>query len=195
MLAIGLVFFVEAELGLHPYHGVCYAIQDYFYIPFLSYANISIIVNLLLIVPQLLFGRRYISIGTVINMFLLGYVVTFFTWLFLRLGLTPQHLPARIVSVMLGTLLISLGIAFYQTADAGIAPYDCIPIYLADRTKLPFVLGRIALDASFAIICLLFGGFHYISIGTLALVFCTGPFIHFFQTVCTDQWMRVLAKA
>lgn len=144
-----------------------------------SFAALRIIVNTLWAIPELLFGRKYFGIGTFANWFLVGHIATFFhEQVFAQLPM-PESFWARFLVMMAAVLLLSLGIAMYQTPDVGVAPYDALAILLRDYTPLPFFWCRIIVDGICAVLTFVFGGI--VGLGTLACAFGLGPFISLFS--------------
>ena len=171
---------------------------------FFSYANLQIMLNIVLVVVEIIFGLKYIGFGAIVNMFLLGYMVTGFTWLLKALnveaiidwmqifangfgGLTAGDLAGHLVLLFLATVVISLGLSLYQAGNMGVAPYDSMPLILTDRTKLPFFWSRMICDGlCLAVTFAVAGDF---GLGTIITVFCTGPFIRFFDKTLSNKIM------
>ena len=140
--------------------------------------------NLLCFTFEIIWGRKYIHIGTFINWFLVSYAVQFFLDTHESLTLpTPQTLPMRVLLLLVALPVISLGLAIYQEADLGIAPYDVIPIMFCERhPKFPYFWARIILDSS-AVIGILATGSSLIGIGTLLTALGLGPIINMFSVI------------
>ena len=202
ILALGLATFNRAGLGNHPFHTMLYSGEEVLRGVaggFFTYANLQICLNIVLFAIQLLFGRRYIGLGTIVNMFLLGYAITFFDWLMGVIGITPTNLVLQIVVLLAATVFTGLGLSLYQTGDMGVAPYDSMPLIVSGRKKIPFFWCRIAADALCFITTLLLLwkiGFSAapdrcrIGIGTVVTVFCTGPFIRFFDKTVSKKLLK-----
>lgn len=208
ILALGLALFNQTGSN-HPFHTMFYGAERLLSDlagGFFSYANLQIMLNIVLLAVEILFGLKYIGFGAIVNMFLLGYVVTGFTWLLKVLqveaiidwmqvfagnfdGLTAGGLVGHMALLLLATVVISFGLSLYQAGNMGVAPYDSIALILTDRTKLPFFWCRMICDglclvATFAVA----GDF---GLGTIITVFCTGPFIRFFDKILSN---KVMAK-
>lgn len=206
ILALGLALFNQTGSN-HPFHTMFYGAERLLSGVaggFFSYANMQIMLNIVLVVVEILFGLKYIGFGAIINMFLLGYMVTGLTWLLKVLqveavidwmqvfggdfsALTAGALVGHVILLLLATLVISFGLSLYQAGNMGVAPYDSMALILADRTKLPFFWCRMICDglclvATFAVA----GDF---GLGTIITVFCTGPFIRLFDKVLANKIM------
>ncbi len=203
VLALGVALFGKAGLGNHPFHTMLYAAAnliggDLWH----TYANCQVALNIVLFIIVFCFGRRHIGLGTIVNMFLLGYAVDGFGKLLDVLNINPAASGGaylvewlglkniwQIILEIIATLLISLGISLYQSGELGAAPYDALPLIAVDHKK-PFAPYRMLADGSCFVLTIVFSlicGFSNvpveakIGIGTVLTVFCTGPFIRFFD--------------
>jgi len=171
-LGMGISIFKLSGLGNDPFSGMVMALAN---ILGFSYASF-----LLVFIFELAAGRRLIGIGTLVNAFLLGYIVTFFNGLWPLLFPVPDTMLRRVVTVLVGVIVTSFGVSLYQTPNAGVAPYDSISLITAkSRPLIPYFWHRIATDAVCAVICFLAGGI--IGLGTLVSAFGLGPIVHFFN--------------
>ncbi len=182
-VGLGVGIFKLSMMGNDPFDGMNMALADVLHI---SYPVLQIIVNLILFVVQILFGRRLIGFGTVINAVFLGYIATFFYNLLFAFVGEPQGFVLRLFIVFMGVLAISLGLSLYQTADLGVAPYDALALIINEKfPKIQYFLARIICDAICALICFLAGGI--VGIGTLVSAFGFGPFIQFFNKHISEK--------
>ena len=88
-LGMGVSIFKLAGLGNDAYNGMVMALSDCVRVP---YEHFFVVFSLCLFVIELLAGRHFVGIGTIVNTFLLGYVVTFFYELWLKFFQAPQIL-------------------------------------------------------------------------------------------------------
>ncbi len=178
ILALGLAMFNMTGSN-HPLHSMLYAIEAAIG-GRISYANLLPLLSLFLLVIELIWGRKFIGFGTFINMFLLGYAVTFFDGCLARLGL-PAGRTTELLMLLPATLVVSLGLSVYTAGNMGIAPYDSVPIIVSERCGIRYFLCRIALDGlCLAVTLLLHGKYGF---ATFVTVFCTGPFVQFFNRI------------
>ncbi len=50
----------------------------------------------------------------------------------------------RVITVCMGVIICSLGLSLYQSARVGVAPYDSLPMILADRyPQIPYLSFRL----------------------------------------------------
>ena len=124
--------------------------------------------------------------GCNLRMFLIGYFVDFFTWIWNRV--LPADffttLPVRIAVLIPSVILFILTAALYMDVDMGTAPYDAIPIIISGHLpKVPFKVIRIAFDFSVTMIGFSFGG--KIGAMTVIMILALGPVI---------QWLGDIMK-
>ena len=148
------------------------------------------IVNAVLLIFALVFERHYIGIATLINLFLLGYVVDFSQTVIEVLFPAPTLLM-RVALFLFDFEFLCFGSSLYMTADMGVSTYDAIALICVRRWKLgKFRIIRIATD----FLCILFGiGMYllaggtanelasFLGIGTILTAFCMGPLIDLFN--------------
>ncbi len=174
-LGLGISIFKFAGLGTDPYSGLVMAIGDVVGIP---YANFLIISNVVLFIVELLFGRKFIGAGTLVNACLLGYIATFFYNIWTHFFALPETLWLQIIIMLIGTVVTSVGVAFYQTPNAGTSPYDSLSLIMVRRwPKVPYFWHRIITDAVCAAVTFIAGG--VVGLGTLVCALCLGPIVNF----------------
>lgn len=186
ILSLGVSIFKLSGLGNDPFSGMVMALSERLG---MTYATFLILVNLVLFVAEVLWGRKLIGIGTVINAFLTGYMVTFFYEQCVRLAGVPGQMWQSILWACLGVIICSLGVSLYQTPDVGVAPYDSLSLIMSGRwTRISYFWHRMFTDAVCAVICWLTGGI--VGLGTLLCAFGLGPFIHFFNVHISEKLLK-----
>jgi len=176
-LGLGISIFKLSGLGNDPFSGMVMALSDLTHI---TYATFLLMVNAALFIYEAAAGRKLIGVGTLVNAFLLGYIVTFFYNTLLRVMGTPQQMIQRVITVLFGVVITSLGVSLYQYPNVGVAPYDSISLILVrKKPHVPYFRYRISTDAFCALICYLAGGI--IGLGTLLSAFGLGPIVQFFN--------------
>lgn len=185
-LGMGISIFKFSGLGNDPFSGMVMALAECVKI---EYANFLIMLNVFIFLMELLFGREFIGAGTLVNAFLLGYIVTFFYNIWLALFPLPTLLVVRIAVVLIGMVITGFGISLYQTPNVGTAPYDSLSLIMAKRMpKISYFWHRICTDAVCALVCFLAGGI--VGLGTLVTAFGFGPVIEFFNVHFTCRLFR-----
>lgn len=182
LVGVGVAIFKVAALGNDPYNGMNMALSELLSLP---YPTLQILVNILFFAIQLLAARELIGFGTVVNIFLIGYIVNFTYGLLIQILGSPGSFALQFIAMVIGMLICSLGLSLYQCSEMGIAPYDALALILDRKlTKLPYFWCRILCDGSCALICFLAGGI--VGLGTLVSAFGFGPVIAFFNKTVSE---------
>lgn len=186
VLGIGVSIFKLSGWGNDPFSGMIMALSDQVGI---QYGTFLILFNLPLFLIEYFFGKKLIGIGTLINMFLVGYFVSFFYHIWVNYIGVPELVWQKLITVCLGVIVCSLGVSLYQTPNVGVAPYDSLSLILKDRfPKIPYFWLRMSNDGFCAVVCYLTGGI--VGLGTLVSAFGLGPIIHFFNVNFTEKLLR-----
>ena len=154
--SIAVLEFVD--YGTDPYAFMNFAIADA-----LGWrlGNWQLLMNILLFIPVLLWGREQIGLGTVFMMVLLGYVIDAFLWLLTLAGLPAlmEYTTLRVALMLAALGIFCLSAAFYMSTGLGTSPCDAVSVILAHKfPKLPFKLTRFLYDAVTVAIGVAFGG-------------------------------------
>ena len=97
-----------------------------------SYGTFYVILNAILLAFMFFFNRRMIGLGTIINLFLLGYVVEY-TGVLLQRAFPSPSVLLRVVLMIIALILASLAASLYFVADMGVSAYDWIALTVSDR--------------------------------------------------------------
>lgn len=172
---VGLFNF--SVFGMDPFqvfaHGVCGK-----FVGLEHFGVFYMILNLIMLVAIFFLDKKKIGLGTLINIFFLGYVVQFSSWLF-ETWIPNPNLVIRIVALIVGLIILCLGASMYFTADLGVSTYDAVALILNERTKIKFRYCRIGSDLICTLIGFLLGA--VVGVGTLVTAFFMGPIIDFFN--------------
>lgn len=165
-----------ANLGFDPFQVFAHGIWN---LTPLDFGTAYLILNVVLLIAMLIFARKKIGIGTLINLFLLGYVAAFVADLLKKLFPDPS-LVLRIVVLLVGLLLMCLASALYFEADLGVSTYDFIALTICEKKpSWPFRFVRVATDLLCVAIGTILGTMP--GVGTIITAFFMGPFIEFFR--------------
>lgn len=178
LIAIGVAFLKGSGLGIDPFTSMTLSISEAIKS---SLGVFQLKVNIGLFFIVLLAGRKYIGVGTIVNMVFVGFIVDFLSLIIPN----AYNIELRIMFTIIGIIITCLGVALYSSADLGVAPYDAIGWIVEDVTnhKIKFKVSRIFTDAICVLIALYYGGL--IGINTAIMVFFTGPLVDFFkQKIC-----------
>ena len=144
----------------------------------LGFGTFYMLLNLLMLVFIFFIDRRKIGLGTMINIFLLGYVVEFSSLMLENLIPGPS-LPVRAAFLAVAVVFICLGSSLYFVGDLGVSTYDAVALILSEKSPVPFRYCRIGSD----LVCTAAG---YalgatVGLGTLVTAFFMGPVIEVFN--------------
>lgn len=157
----------------------------------MSFGNWQLIMNVCILIVIFLNIRRFIGLGTIINMVFVGYIADFLCWLVLDVMKVNAGLMLRIIFLCVGMALCSLGCALYMEADLGLSPYDSVPFLIMKFTKdkVSFRAARVSADVTVMLVGVAFclaahnNVWEIVGIGTVVNAFCNGPLIQFFRTL------------
>lgn len=138
----------------------------------------QLIFNIILLAVILLMKEgRFIGLGSLANMVLVGYSRDFFKPIVEMLLPGETHfLLVRGGVFVPTTVLFLLSVAFYMVVELGASPYDAIPQIISARAKkVPSAIIRISFDVCVTIIGALLGG--SFGIFTIAACMFLGPVI------------------
>ena len=182
IMGLGTALFKISLMGNDPSTAMVMALSEKINIKF---AVMMICMNSLWFIAEIIFGRRYIGIGTFANWFGVGLLTTGWLNVMNRFFVVPQSVAVRILIMAMGVLVLSLAASMYQTSDLGIAPYDVLSIVLSEKTPVPYFWCRIFTDFVCAVLAWLLGGL--IGLGTLVCALGLGPFIAFFTKYVSEK--------
>jgi len=196
ILGLGCAGLRLSMMGNDPYTASTIAISTGLH---LGLGNYQLALNVVLMVIQVIWGYKYIGFGTIVNMCLLGYFVQFFSWF---LGNTIGSAQGKgivycLVYMIISLVILSFGLAMYQAANLGIAPYDYLPVGLADKfKKIPYFFFRVMMDSLCVLIIVtaVLGGLigwseSDLGIGTIITALCLGPLVSLF-TIFHKKWIE-----
>lgn len=171
-----LSFLIKVDLGTDPCTFMNLTLSRAIGI---SFGTWQLILNAILFIFVILFGRKFIGFGTIANMVFIGYIADFFVWLWEKC--IPENyftdMPYRAVIFLLALFMFIVAVSFYINANMGVSPYDAIPQIISERVfkKVPFAVVRICFDFLVIIIGVIFKGTPNIGIVLMALFL--GPII------------------
>ena len=173
LIGIGIAFLRGSEFGTDPFTAMNLGISK---MRGISLGVFQLEVNIILFIIVFLLGRKYIGLGMITNMVLVGFISDVFSTI-ISSGYTME---IRILFTVLGIIITCLGVAIYSSVNLGISPYDAIGWIVEDMTKhkLNFKISRIVTDIICIVIGISFGSI--ISINTIIMAFFTGPLVQFF---------------
>ena len=155
-------------LGLDPFQVFVHGVFEILPEGAPGFGTVYAAINLLMLIVIFLADKSKIGLGTVINIFLLGYVVEYSSLLFERLIPNPS-LPVRFAFLLLGIVVMCFSSSLYFTADMGVSTYQFC---------------RISSDLFCTVVGFIFGA--TVGIGTVVTAFFMGPLIAFFNRTVAE---------
>lgn len=170
-------FFSYSDFGMDPFQVLAHGLWN---LTPISFGLFYIILNAIMLVVIFFTNKRKIGLGTVINLFLIGYISEFSEFLLRKFQQEPTML-VRIVALTIAVIVMCFASAIYFTADLGVSTYDAIALTIDERTsdKIQFRFIRIATDLICVIVGVIFGA--KAGVGTIITAFFMGPLIAFFN--------------
>ena len=184
ILGMGAGMLRAADFGVDPYQCFVLGIDNLLK---LGYGTTFVVVNAVFLVLMLVFARRMLNLGTLVNMFFLGYIIDFSHSICMNITPLPSVL-VRVVYFIVSILLITFSSAVIYTADMGVSTYDWIALKTAEAQKIvSFKWCRVGTDLVCVIIGLVFSIIP--GIGTIVTAFLLGPLVSFFRTYCSEPFL------
>lgn len=174
-MGFAVTIYNKTQFGTDPFTCLNIGISDTLHIQF----GISqLVVNCIVIVFGLLFGRHLIGIGTLLNMVCVGFIADFCTFVYDKFFPDPETLTVKIIMFVLVVIIHSFGGSIFFTAALGVGAYDILGFVLAEKTKINYRWCRVTTD----VLCVI-GGISLgsiVGVGTIVTAFFMGPLIQFF---------------
>lgn len=171
LYAVGIVFTINANLGLAPWDVFHQGISK---IGGITMGQASIVVGLLIVIADWAFGEK-VGLGTVFNMLFIG---VFMDILMLN-HLIPvfSNVVAKVIMMLMGMMIIGVASYFYIGAGLGSGPRDGLMVALTKKTGKSVRFIRNSIELSAVVIGFLLGG--KVGLGTLVMVIAGGYFVQF----------------
>lgn len=148
----------------------------------LSIGTCHVIALVALMVVMCFTTKGYVKAGTIVCAFCGGWIIDLFLWLFGDMVTDQSSMVLRLVVLVAGCVILSLGMSIVIKSNSGTGPNDLIAIILTDlvnkRKTVPFSTVRIACDVTFAVAGFFMGG--VVGIGTLVAAGLIGPMVQVF---------------
>lgn len=169
LYAVGIVFTINANLGLSPWDIFHQGISR---LTGITMGQASIIIGVLIIILDWVMGEK-IGIGTIANMLLIGIFMDIL--MFNHVIPVFNNLIIRVLMLILGMFIIGVACYFYIGAGLGSGPRDGLMVALAKKTNKPVKLIRSCIEFIPLVAGYFLGG--TLGIGTLAMMLFGGYFI------------------
>jgi uncharacterized membrane protein YczE len=169
LCAVGIVCFLESELGLPPWDVLHQGLAEQ---TGLSFGAANLVVSVVLLAGAWLLRAR-IGLGTLLNALLIGTFVIGLTALGAVEALSEGGLGLRISLVALALVAFGVGSAFYIGAAMGAGPRDSLMLVLSWRAGIRIGVARAALEIGALVAGFALGG--TAGLGTLVFALGIGP--------------------
>lgn len=187
--AFGIACYYACSLGADPIS--CF-IDGQHTLFKLTYGQITTINNAVLFVLMIIWGRKYLGVGTLMGVFLSGPMIDFFeAQIRTEILVGTPALWLRLLILAVGVFTFAVGTALYIMDNIGIGAFDFLALVICDRTDWKLRWTRIVLDLIFVIVGWLMGGI--VGIGTLAGAFLTGPIMSATMKVLNSPLEKLLS--
>lgn len=181
-MGVFMSFLIKVGYGTDTYSYACLAISN---TTGLSYGTCSLLINGTLFIPVVIFNRRLIHIGTILNMTVVGYIIDF--CMMLETKYIPEWvfttLPARPIVFVAALIPFLAAAALYMNANLGLSAYDALPKMITDWTKIPFTAVRIGWDGLTIAVGLILR--EKLPVGTVIMALTIGPAVSI-----VGRWVR-----
>jgi len=126
----------------------------------------------------LFFSREQLGIGTIAYSFSVGFFIDFYCLCLSKFELS-NALAVRVMCLLLGQVVLSIGAALLIELRLGVNGLDALLLTLERKTHIRYVYLRTAVDAMYALLGFLFGGI--VGLGTVLSILSTGYLVSLFR--------------
>ncbi len=168
IVSIGLVLTIKADLGVAPW--------DVFHIGLTNHFSLTVgqanqITGIVIILISFLIARIRPTLGTVINMLYVGFMID----MFILLVPEPTFILWRYLYLFLGIIIFGTGAGMYIVGRFGTGPRDSLMMALDDRLNVGISWIRGTMEVSILIVGYFLGG--PVGVGTVFTALGIGPIV------------------
>ena len=179
-VGISVYFYVISNIGANSINAFCLGIANL--LSKILNRNVSsgigvTVGSILMCILLLVFGRKYLNIGTIVSLFSIGPICDLL--LYLNMLPTSDNLFICIIYSLLAVVACAIGVAIIIKANFGTSPFDGVSLMIKDYIKINYAIIRILFDGLLFLLAYLMGS--TIGIGSLISVILTGPLITAFK--------------
>ena len=195
LMGIGIAFNACANLGSDPISVFSYGIHSFWGVNLGTAFNVT---NYTLLFIVLIFGRRYINIGTLIHALFLGTFVNLGGDLYagvkiLFLPLTGfNDIVFRIAMAVVACFLLFFGTELLIAANIGLDVWTGLAMLLRDQTHKEYKFFRVAIDVFSLMAGFFLGGRPAIGLTTVLAALFGGPIIQSFVNLIKKSVFSVI---
>lgn len=181
--AFGCVLMIKANLGVSPWDVFHIGLQKTFGLTIGLWTQI---VGAIVILLSYVLAKIKPTFGMFLNMVCFGLFLDMFLWL--NLIPSVEGMAQRIVMLLIGLLVISVGIGMYISPRLGAGPRDSFMLAMHERMGWSIQKVRLIIEISVLLAGAALGG--PVSFGTVLVALLTGPLIQ--RTI--PFWENVMQK-
>lgn len=190
---LGVTLFLQADMGSDPFNVLIQGLYRFLPWPgFMTHGYVHVGISFLIILVLLIVDRSYIRIGTLLCMILGGPIIDMFSVLLGSIIHSGSPLTLRLVSLVLGCVILAFGMTIVIKSQAGTGPNDLVAVVISDKSGRKFGTVRIVVDVCFAGLGFLLGG--TLGLGTIICACLVGPVAQIFLPVSEKLCNRFLAE-
>ena len=169
LCAVGIVLFLESELGLPPWDVLHQGLAEQLGVSF-GVANLIVSVVILGLVWAL---RARIGLGTLLNALLIGSFVIALSAIDGIAALSDEGLPVRIGLLPLALVSFGIGSALYIAPSMGAGPRDSLMLVTSRRLGVRIGVARTGIEVAALVLGFVLCG--TVGIGTVVFALGIGP--------------------
>jgi len=177
ILALGIALTIQSQLGTSPFDALLVGLSEN--IGF-TVGSWEIILALIIIIMNSLLIRKRPEFLGLVSAILTGVGIDLWLKLIETL-IAPELWIGKLISYIIGLILIGLGTAMYLYTNFAPAPIDQLMLIIRELTKISILFSRTLQYLLFMILAIIFGG--PIGIGTVITLFLGGPILSFFMPI------------
>lgn len=176
IMGFGIAILMYCDVGVDPLSTLNLGFSNLFNI---SYGNCQAIFNTLLLLVVICFERKMLGIGTLGNMFLIGYSADFFTMPINNILPAVDEISfiMKMALTVLSVAIILVTCSLHIVSGLGIGPNDAVSYLVPNRTKIHFSLWRFSMDITYVTVGYLLGA--TVGLGTILIALSIGPLLPF----------------
>jgi uncharacterized protein len=171
LCAVGIVLFLESELGLPPWDVLHQGVAEQTDVSF-GAANLAVSLAVLALSWRL---GAHIGLGTLLNATLIGTFVLLLTPIDALDALSGESLGVRIGLLPLALACFGVGSAFYICASMGAGPRDSLMLVASRRLRVRIGVARTGIEVAALAVGFALGG--TVGVGTLVFAAGIGPVV------------------
>lgn len=182
LMGLGIEMIVVANQGFDSVSTLILGLMQHTAIPFGRWSQL---ISFLFLLMTLLYNRRILGIGSLINTFLVGETINRTANIFQSIDFFKNSMGSSV----LGFCVMALGTAIYLSGGLGSGPLEGMMFCVCDCLQVSLQKGRIILDFIIVVSGILLGS--TFGVGTAFAIFLLGPMIQ----LCLSLLKRVAVSS